>query len=100
MKNLAHNHRRTLITGLIFAAVCAGPAMAAKGDWQQRMLFEPSKQQLQLEKRGRVMIYDGLQDVDIERAMNKEFDRIEHMMFIRTKTTDESGQVVTVSDDC
>jgi hypothetical protein len=53
------------------------------------------------------MIYDGLTDRDVERAFHEQFDRLEHMMFIRVVVTgdsgkarrSESGEVVTESDD-
>ena len=38
-------------------------ALAAEQDWQQAMLHNPSAAQLEMERRGRVFIYDGLDDV-------------------------------------
>jgi len=29
----------------------------------------------------------------VQRALNEEFDRVEHMMFIRTKKTDEQAAI-------
>ena len=52
-------------------------------------------------------IYEGLRDIDIQRAMDEEFGRVENMMFIRTIKTDETGKtardpetgVAVTSDD-
>jgi hypothetical protein len=59
-----------------------------------RRLFEPTDAELRAEAAGRIYIYDGLRDIDIERAMEAEFDRVENMMFIREKKTDQKGEVL------
>lgn len=59
-----------------------------------RRLFEPSAGELQDEANGRTYIYDGLRDTDIERAMEEQFERVDNMMFIRVKPTDEKGEVL------
>ncbi|MGD8852812.1 MAG: hypothetical protein PVI28_10440 [Gammaproteobacteria bacterium] len=71
----------------------AAPAGAEDG-WQERMLFSPSAHQLELEQRGRVMIYDGMKDSQIRRAIDTQFDRIQSMMFVRTIATDAEGEVL------
>jgi len=76
--------------------------------WQKQMLFDPSSQQLQVEHRGQVFIYDGIKSVDIELAMDSSYDRIENMMFINTVWTNSEGEPLTdpvtgeplVDDDC
>lgn len=68
----------------------AGPIQVADS-WQEKMLFSPPPSQIELEKRGRVMIYDGLTDTQVARAMDTQFDRIEAMMFVRTVVTDSLG---------
>jgi hypothetical protein len=65
----------------------------AQDSWQERMLFNPPASQLELEKRGRVMIYDGLKDTEIAQAMDTQFDRIQSMMFVRSVATDSDGGV-------
>lgn len=60
--------------------------------WQMERLFTPSKSDLALEHEGQVMIYSGLLDTEVEKALDMFFDRIEAMMFIQTIHTDESGK--------
>jgi len=85
-----------------------GPA-EAEDTWQERMLFNPPASQIELEKRGRIVIYDGLRDTQIAEAMDTQFDRIQFMMFVRTVITgskgevqhdDETGTVVVEDDGC
>jgi hypothetical protein len=82
------------------AMVTAAPLLTAAGTGQatdvyeieQRRLFEPTDSERAAEHQGRIYIYDGLSDRDIQRAMRHHFDRIENMMFIRTIKTDNEGQ--------
>ncbi len=77
--------------------------------WQQQRLLHPNKAQLEQEQQGKVFIYDGLRDREIDQVMDIQFDRIQFMMFIRTIITDEqgkpkrdkrSGDVMAEDDDC
>jgi hypothetical protein len=67
-------------------------------DIELRRLFEPTTSELEQEAKGRIYVYDGLRDKDVEQAVNEEFDRVENMMFIREKKTDEKGEVLTNPD--
>jgi hypothetical protein len=58
---------------------------------ERRRLFEPTPGELRAEAAGRIYIYEGLRDTDVERALEEEFKRVESMMFIRVKPTDEGG---------
>ncbi len=96
MKNTLTHTLQTLvlatgITTLLCTAGCTAVPPAAAGDWQEKLLFNPPDNQLKLEQRGRIMIYDGLTDKQIAKAMDTQFDRIESMMFVRTIVTDDEG---------
>ena len=61
----------------------------------------PFGSQLKLEQRGRIMIYDGMTDTQITKAMDTQFDRIESMMFVRTiVTNNETGELMVEDDGC
>ena len=77
--------------------------------WQQRRLEQPTTAELQWERSGHVMIYEGMTDREVELALEDHFNRVQSMMFINTVITDdkgnplkdpESGEVVTEKDGC
>jgi hypothetical protein len=77
--------------------------------WQQRRLEQPTKAELQWERSGHVMIYEGMKDREVEHALNNHFNRVQSMMFVNTVITDDkgnplkdldSGKVVTEDDGC
>jgi len=91
-----------LLVWLLLGAVLLPPAMAegANERFQYNALFNPTTGQLKAEARGRVMIYDGLDNAAVERALDEQFERIEHMMFIRIRQTQAGDEEVdTVEDD-
>ena len=91
---------RNLVVALALGClVLATAAPAAQRDWQTTMLHNPSAAQLKMEQRGRVFIYDGLEEAEVDRAMDTQFGRVDTMMFIRTKKTTEGGDENT-DDDC
>lgn len=60
--------------------------------WQMNRLFEPTNKQAKKELNGQIMIYDGLRDTTVTKALDDNFDRIENMMFTRIVITDDFGQ--------
>lgn len=60
--------------------------------WQMNRLFKPTHAQRNYEHNGDVVIYDGLKDITVERAIDENFDRMQNMMFTRVILTDENGQ--------
>ena len=80
--------------GPLIAASLTGAATATDvREIELRRLFEPSQGELAAEHSGRIYIYEGLRDRDVERAMAEEFERVDSMMFIRVQETDEAGEV-------
>ena len=63
--------------------------------WQLSLLFNPGGQQHEMERRGRIFIYDGLRDIEIEKALDDQFDRIGSMMFVNTVVTGDGGVPLT-----
>jgi hypothetical protein len=92
------NRKSKQVTGWLVPAVLtalttvAGADEERMRDWQISMLFNPNEHQLEVEDKGRVMIYDGLYSAEVNQAMEQQFDRIEHMMFTNTIMTDEAGK--------
>jgi hypothetical protein len=89
-----------LIHPLLVAFSCATVAAAAAdvSDIDLRRLFEPSTSERASEAKGEIYIYEGLRDIDVQRAMDEQFHRVENMMFIRTIKTDETGQAARDSE--
>jgi len=53
--------------------------------WQKNRLMNPAEKIIEHEKETQeVFIYEGLTLVDVEKALDQHFDRVEHMMFVGT----------------
>ena len=95
---------------VICTSLALKPATGSAGNEvdkiQLKNLFEPSQSQLRRETKGHIYIYDGLTDRLVNQAMDKQFNRIQNMMFVGTIVTDTQGEptvddrgVVIVEDD-
>ena len=95
------NINKTATAGIVACVLWSAVGWASQsGEWQLAMLQEPSPAQLKMEKRGRVFIYDQLHESNVELAMNTQFERIEHMMFVRTQQTTQDGETEIADDGC
>ena len=111
MNNVSKNG--FILRACCLVAVFTFTAPVLAGDflqrWFQNRLFTPTEQQRDLERKGQVVIYDGMFDVEVNRAMDTQFERIQHMMFIGTIVTDQQGNpkrdtrtgyLIKEDDDC
>ena len=85
--------RRSLVPATLILFVLTLQAAYAEGNaWKMTNLFEPSPVQIEREQKGHVMIYHGMKDTDVHRAMDEQFERVETMMFTGTIVTDDAGE--------
>ena len=88
---------------IILALQCYLPSLAGAAEpvantWQMNRLFQPNQADLNREAKGRIMIYDGLTDKTVERALDEQFERVETMMFTSVVVTDDSGEPIRDTD--
>jgi hypothetical protein len=93
---------RPVLPGILAALILMPFSITAGAgdDFQHKVLFNPNNSQLKAEARGGIMIYDGMENADVERAFDEQLDRIENMMFVRTRHTDPGGEVSIEDDGC
>ena len=82
----------TAVTGVALANHTGQPNEA--DDWQHQQIHHPGKAQLQRERQGRVTIYDGFTDREVDSILDRHFRRMDYMMFTRIKLTDQRGRVL------
>ena len=94
--------RINLIAGTLFTVsiLFSSTSVYAVDEYQNSVLFSPSPGILKAEAKGRVMIYDGLDNETVELAMSEQFNRIENMMFVRTQYLQEDGEYEVEEDGC
>ena len=68
-------------------------------DYYQNVLTNPSEAVLRAEANGSVTIYDGLEHKVVDQALDTQFQRIDHMMFVRTRETMPDGSIDYYDDD-
>ena len=68
---------------------------------QKKRLDRPSRVVRKAEQlRQSVFIYESMKQQDVENAMEQQFDRIENMMFIKTRLLNEEGEEEIEEDGC
>lgn len=68
--------------------------------WQKNRLLNPTERVVSTEtEKQQVYIYEGMKLSDIDVAMEKQFDRAEHMMFINTLPPPGAGEEM-LDDGC
>ena len=87
-----------VVAGAVVLSISAS-VFADEQQWQQKMLMDPPEYLLMAEAGGRVMIYDGMPIEAVERAMDAQFERIDHMMFTRIRHATQNGEKVE-DDGC
>ena len=90
---------RGLVAVAVLVAALGQIATAAGGDYFQDALLNPSEAVLLAEHRGRVTIFDGLDNHVVDQALDGQFGRIGRMMFVRTRHVQQDGSVES-DDDC
>ena len=71
-------------------------------DYQKQRLLAPTPAQRATETRGGVYIYDSLEAGQVDAALDRHFDRIQNMMFIRIHHLPPTGTgpAEVEDDDC
>jgi hypothetical protein len=93
----------SLIATALYCFLCglstvAGDTMAGS-DGQERRLLSPTPQQRAAEARGQIFIYEGLDEELVDLALDDQFERVQSMMFIRTKPA-EADAYAWINDGC
>ncbi len=100
MNTSTDNKAQGITIQIITLAALMALGTTAQADFQQNVLFAPSESILNAEAKGRVMIYDGLQEETVYLAMTQQFDRIENMMFVATVIEQDDGELAVEEDGC
>jgi hypothetical protein len=69
-------------------------------DYQLRRLAAPTPAERIAENRGAIYIYDSLDAEKVDAALDGHFDRIQNMMFIRTRHRATGGLAEVEDDGC
>lgn len=98
LKELRRQTKRVVVTMCVMLALPCH-ALAEQNSYAYGLLTSPSPAVLSAEAKGRVTIYDGLRSETVDEALDRQFHRIENMMFIRTQHQKENGEY-EADDDC
>ena len=87
-----------LCVSVLVILLISTASASRNSSWQLERLLSPQEHHINQESKGAVFIYDRLYETDIETALDQQFNRIDSMMFIRTRIV-KDGEV-TETDDC
>lgn len=91
----------TLLTAVFSSGAFGAGDESSMSDWQLTLALNPPGYILEIEEeKERVWILQGLYDDDVERVLDQEFERIDHMMFIQTRHRAPSGEVWIDEEGC
>jgi len=98
----------SFFTSVFISQSYAADQTASIHNIQYKRLSSPSSIQKKYEKKGKVYLYIGLKDKEVDRILDKQFERIENFMFVSVLTTDKNenpirdvnGKLILESDDC
>lgn len=91
----------SLISALCSCSLCASEKPTSIEDWQLNLALDPPDYILQIEEeKDRVWILQGLYDTEIDRVLDKQFERIDHLMFIGTRHQAPSGETWVSDEGC
>ncbi len=102
MNTQIHNNYSIAIKRILLASLLTLMATSAfaNNHFYNNLLFTPSDSMLKAESRGRIMIYDGMDNETVERAMDEQFNRIDNMMFTNTHYVQDDGEEYIDDDGC
>lgn len=83
-----------------FFLVLSTTSVIAQDSYYHNTLFKPSDSIIKAESNGRIMIYDGLNNETVDKAMDEQFDRIDNMMFTRIHYSQDNGEEYVDDDGC
>ena len=93
-------HKNISFIAVFLGLTLAGNVLGGIDQWQNKQLFEPSSTLLLAEASGRITIYDGMPIDTIKEAMDKQFNRIDNMMFTGIRHTSPQGIELIEDDGC
>ncbi len=76
------------------------PVQAENTEWQVRRLLQPTPEEERRDASGRIFIYDGLHEAQVNQAMDSQFHRVDSMMFVRTRVDTADGETEVEDDGC
>lgn len=94
-------HVIALVSALQTTSLFAADKPLSMEDWQLQIALQPPGYILSVEdQQQRVWILEGLHSRDIDQVMTDQFDRLEHLMFVKTRHEGPAGEEVVDDEGC